>query len=283
VATTVSESKHLSIDREVARRIESERQYHDKHYRELNTPIALSFDLADSKVKKPHNLYWTYYETIRNCLGGQLRGKRFLVVGCGDGVVALNLAKEGAIVDAFDLSTEAVELCKKRAEFHGTLGARFFVSSCEELDLADESYDAIVGEMILHHIDIPSAMRQFHRLLRPGGVGAFAEWKQYPVVDRVRSIPLVRRLLPPGGVDGYCTEYERKLTNDDFRTIRNVFPDMELTVRYCLRGKVQYFFPKIAARLEPFDYRLLRTLPFLKPFTDGVVIQFSKSVAREDT
>lgn len=264
------------LDTTVAERIDSEREYHRSYYQRTEVPLEVTFDLATEVLRRPHNLTWAYYDTIRDHFQGELRNKRILVVGCGEGITALNLAKDGARVDAFDLSHEAIEICQRRAEFNRVEDVHFFVSSCEGLDLPAEQYDAVVGEMILHHIDIPTSIEHFHRLLKPGGLGAFMEWKMYPVMDTVRSIPLLKRWFPPGGVQQYATEFERKLSPEDFAIIRQRFPNVQLDYRYCLRGKIDYFSPWLGDRVERTDYRLLQAAPLLKQFTDGVIIRFTK-------
>lgn len=266
----------IDLDDAATRRIESERIYHEQYYRRHAAALEVDFALSTSVVRKPHNLTWAYYDAILGHFGGDVRGKKLLVVGCGAGLVALNLARSGALVDGFDVSKEAIALCKRRAEFNNIAGVNFFVSSCENVQLPEEHYDAIVGEMILHHVDIPAAVRQFQRLLKEGGLGVFMEWKQYCIIDRMRALPLLRRLFPPGGVQGYATEYERKLTAADFTVIRSRFPDLRLDYRHCLRGKIDYFAPSLGDRIERLDYLLLRLMPFLKPFTDGVIIRFTK-------
>ncbi len=264
------------IDPNVAARIAAEREYHEQYY-EHETVQAVNFDLAESEARKPRNLTWAHYDTVLDHFGRNLHGRRILVVGCGLGDVALNLARSGAAVDAFDVSPKAIDICRQRAAAHHVPQVRFFVSSCEELDAEPASYDAVVGNMILHHIDIPTAMAQFDRLLRPGGLGAFAEWKEYAVVDRVRRWPIFRRLFPSGGTGGYATAHERKLNEQDLAVIRARFPDMRLQYRYTIRGKLDYFLAPRGYWVEALDYWLLQRLPWLQPFTDGVVVSFSKS------
>ncbi len=265
------------LDQHVAARIAAEREYHERHYAQEPGPTGVNFDLAESTQRRLRNLTWAHYDTVLDHFGRDLRDRRILVVGCGLGDVALNLARNGAAVDAFDLSPTAIAICRQRAVACQLPQVRFFVSSCEELEAEPGSYDAVVGNMILHHIDIPTAMEQFHRLLRPGGLGAFAEWKEYAVVDRIRRLPLFMKLFPSGGADGYATEDERKLNAQDFAVIRARFPNTRLQYRYVIRGKLDYFVPPRGQWVEMVDYWLLQRLPWLAPFTDGVVISFSKS------
>lgn len=253
-------------------RIDSERAYHEGYYRTKQVPLAVTFDLADSVKRRPHNLTWAFYDAIREHFRHDLGGKKILEIGCGTGTVALNLARNGAIVDACDVSEQAVSLSLQRAAYNNVPRVNFFVSAIEDVDLQDNYYDAVVGHMVLHHIDIPTAMEKVYRNLKPGGVGVFAEWKEYAVVDRVRSIALLRWLFRRGGVSGYATEYERKLSASDFANIRERFPGMTLDYRYCMRGKIEYFNPTLAAKVERVDYLTVKLLPFLNRFTDGVVL-----------
>ncbi|HVA45533.1 MAG TPA: class I SAM-dependent methyltransferase [Pirellulales bacterium] len=264
------------LDPRLRERIDSERRYHDEHYRSTSEAVEISFDLATDRRRRPHNLSWAHYDTLLDYFAHNLAGKRILEVGCGTGNVALNLAKQGALVDACDVSEEAIAICRRRAEHHRLEGVNFRAVSMEDMELQEEGYDAVVGTMVLHHIDIPSAADKIFRLLKPRGLGVFAEWKEYPGLDRVRRAAVLRALFPPGGVEGYATEHERKLSPSDFKAIQARFPDVALEYRYCLCGKVQYFSPKWAAKLEPLDYRLLCMLPALRWFTDGVVIKFTK-------
>jgi SAM-dependent methyltransferase len=251
----------------IAERIASERVYHATHYA-APVDIEVPLDLAYASKRRPWNLTWAYFDTIRKELG-TVRGKRILVCGCGRGLTAINLAALGAEVTAFDLSEEAIFICRRRASNHH-VAATFLVSAFEELpDLG--SFDAVVGEMILHHVDVPAAMARVRAALKPEGVAIFAEWKRYKGLDALRERPLFLKLFPPGGIQGYATEFERKLTEEDFAAIRDVFPRLHLEHRYMLRGKLDYFLPS-NGQFEKIDYLLLRTFHWLQPFTDGVIL-----------
>jgi SAM-dependent methyltransferase len=62
-------------------------------------------------------------------------------------------------------------------------------TEAEELPFEDESFDLVFGHAVLHHIpDLDKAFAEFRRVLRPGGVIAFAgEPSRYG--DRLAALP----------------------------------------------------------------------------------------------
>jgi ubiquinone/menaquinone biosynthesis C-methylase UbiE len=266
----------------VERRIEAERLYHEDYYRRRDAPLDVDFSLALAARRRPQNLTWTYYDTLVKRLGGSVAGKKILMMGCGLGLTALNLAKQGATVSAFDVSPAAIEVCRRRAARAG-LNIEFFVAACEAVCRAPGGYDAVAGEMILHHVDIPLALRAACQHLKPMGVGLFMEWKRHevldPVVEGLRSLRWFRKLLPAGGTQGYATPYERKLTAADLAEVRAVFPTAEFTYRYCFRGKIDYFSFPVGDRIERLDYVLLRLMPawLRRKASDAVIIAVTKT------
>jgi SAM-dependent methyltransferase len=49
------------------------------------------------------------------------------------------------------------------------------VCDAERLPFADQSFDRIWGNAILHHLDLDKAAREIDRVLAPGGVAVFCE------------------------------------------------------------------------------------------------------------
>jgi ubiquinone/menaquinone biosynthesis C-methylase UbiE len=97
---------------------------------------------------------------------GKLRGCRVLDVGCGPGTVARQLAQEFDVVAVgVDPSPKMIEAARGEAGIHG----KFHVARAEELPFADESFDAVVMRMVIHHLDRSSAFREIRRVLRPSG------------------------------------------------------------------------------------------------------------------
>lgn len=96
---------------------------------------------------------------------------RVLECGCGAGWLSYMLAKSGYDVVGQDVSSQAIELARSNPMFHTLPKLPAFVSSdFEELPFEGE-FDAVVFFDSLHHsLDMPLAIRQVFRVLKPGGL-----------------------------------------------------------------------------------------------------------------
>ncbi len=84
------------------------------------------------------------------------RGKKVLEIGCGIGTDSINFARAGADLTVIDLSSESLELCKRRFKVYG-LDANFYCGSAEELSkiVPVEKYDLVYSFGVLHHTPHP--------------------------------------------------------------------------------------------------------------------------------
>lgn len=97
------------------------------------------------------------------------RNLRVLEIGCGLGTDGAQFARAGAIYTGVDLTDAAVELARRGFELFGLKG-EFRRADAERLDFADESFDLVYSHGVLHHTpDTRRAVREVHRVLRPGG------------------------------------------------------------------------------------------------------------------
>lgn len=100
----------------------------------------------------------------------EFRGARLLEIGCGMGTDLLQFARGGAHCVGIDLTPRSIEISQHRFRLYGSDGA-FMISDGEQLPFRDGSFDVVYSNGVLHHTpDTEGAIREVHRVLRPGGV-----------------------------------------------------------------------------------------------------------------
>jgi ubiquinone/menaquinone biosynthesis C-methylase UbiE len=98
-------------------------------------------------------------------------GERILDVGCGPGFYCAELLEEvgpqGSIV-GLDGSPHMLDLAARRCEGLGNV--EFQRADATSLPVEDESIDGAICVQVLEYVpDVPAALAEFHRALRPGG------------------------------------------------------------------------------------------------------------------
>src|ERR1044071_7346714 len=95
--------------------------------------------------------------------------RRLLEIGCGMGTDLLQFARGGAQVTAVDFTPRSIDISRRHLSLYDYTGD-FAVADCETLPFADESFDVAYSNGVLHHTpDTAAAVREIHRVLRPGG------------------------------------------------------------------------------------------------------------------
>jgi ubiquinone/menaquinone biosynthesis C-methylase UbiE len=150
-------------------------------------------------------------------MGGRMHGGRALEVGCGRGVgVELILDCFGAgVVDAFDLDPRMVERARSRLRRRKE-PIRLWVGDATSITAPDGHYDAVFDFGIVHHVpDWRAALREIHRVLRPGG-RLYAE----EVFERFIAAPLWRKLLEHPQEDRFdAARFEKGLEEAGLRVV----------------------------------------------------------------
>ena len=99
----------------------------------------------------------------------KFRDARLLEIGCGMGTDLLQFARGGAYCTGVDLTPRSIEITRHRFRLYGADGS-FMISDGEHLPFRDESFDVVYSNGVLHHTpDTAGAVREVHRVLRPGG------------------------------------------------------------------------------------------------------------------
>jgi len=204
----------------------------DRHAHESETydamAAAMLADMSDDELRVRadripfHNREHVDYLSFAIDELRPLAGKRILEVGVGSGTLAAWLALQGADVTGIDVSSGILEVATKRASLSGVAHrTRFDHCPIEEFDDPEDSFDAVIGNNVVHHFERDLAMSNVGRLLRPEGRAAFCEPVLFlpEIVRRARYSAFVSRRFPPHT----HTPDERSLDQRDLGVIRRHF------------------------------------------------------------
>jgi 2-polyprenyl-6-hydroxyphenyl methylase / 3-demethylubiquinone-9 3-methyltransferase len=100
-----------------------------------------------------------------------LKGKRVLDIGCGGGILADAMARQGAQVLGIDLATKALKVAQLHALEANTQGVEYREISAEALATEQPgSFDVVTCMEMLEHVPDPSSVvRACATLVKPGG------------------------------------------------------------------------------------------------------------------
>jgi SAM-dependent methyltransferase len=116
---------------------------------------------------------------LRHIAGAEARGEalaarlpregRILEVGCGTGGLLVPVLRSGRSIEGADIAARWLVVARRRLADHGLTGT-LVAASAERLPWADDQFDAVVADSLVEHLDDPAqALREWVRVLRPGG------------------------------------------------------------------------------------------------------------------
>ncbi len=97
-------------------------------------------------------------------------GEDILDMAGGTGDVAFRMAQRGAHVTVADINPDMLAIGEQRAKRRNITGLEWKVENAELLSFEDASFDAYTIVFGIRNVtDIPSALREAHRVLKRGG------------------------------------------------------------------------------------------------------------------
>ena len=121
-------------------------------------------------------------------------GQLVLEPGAGAGEFTGRLAMTGAHVVAVELSPKQARMGRER--LGGLPNLYYCVGDVTRLPYPDSVFDAVAGCSVLHHFNMPSAMTEFRRVLKPGGRFFFSEPNMLnPQIAAEKSIHAIGKRL----------------------------------------------------------------------------------------
>lgn len=252
----MDENAKFGLDERQTREIEYHRDFARRNADKINQPVFL--DILQDADRRWWNAYWCVYDAL---LALDLRRAKVFVPGCGFGDDAIRLALMGAEVQASDLSADVLEIARHRAERMGAASIHFDAMPAEALTYGDHVFDAVFYNDVLHHVDIPRALTEMRRVLKPGATVAINELYTNSAIQRIRDSAVARVLYPSmvkfiyGTSKPYITDDERKLNQDELATLESMLTDVKLDFFLMTAGRL---FPARLAVLSRIDRALLK-------------------------
>ncbi len=143
--------------------------------RNFNDVVTKFWSLAAPAYDLPFLQQWVY-RPAQNEVIELLRthkSRKIADIACGTGILADRIQRElkpkPRQVYGVDMSAGMLKQAKERSST-----VQWLTAPAEQLPFDDGALDAVVTTSAFHFFDQPAALREFHRVLRRGGVAAVA-------------------------------------------------------------------------------------------------------------
>jgi ubiquinone/menaquinone biosynthesis C-methylase UbiE len=139
--------------------------------RSFNDAVTRFWGWAAPAYNLPVLQQWVYRPAHDEVIA-QLRAHssaRVADIACGTGILADRIERELHPAEVYGVDMSEGMLNQARAR---STGVQWLRGPAEQLPFDDGALDAVVTTSAFHFFDQPSALRDFHRVLAPGGLAA---------------------------------------------------------------------------------------------------------------
>lgn len=261
--------------------LEKERRFHDAWAAAIDVDGIRVADYFEA-CTAPENRF-----ILRHM--GDIQGKLLLDLGCGAGENSVYFAKKGARCVATDYSPGMVDVALKLAAANGVT-IEGCTANAMALNFPDNTFDLVYASNLLHHIPDPKiALKEMHRVLKPGGKACFWDpLKHNPVINVYRRMATAVRTDDEMPLDINIVNYIKALFSETaydtfwiatlwiflrFYLIERVDPNQE---RYWKKIIIEQ--ERLAPsyqRLEQVD-RVLKKFPLMKRLAWNIAVVATK-------
>ncbi len=192
-------------------------------------------------------------------------GMTVLELGCGTGSFTRELARSGADIIAIDVSPELLKIATANT---AARNVQYQMQNAYALTYPEAAFDSVVGSSVLHHLELEAALRDMHRVLKPGGTIYFTEPNMLnPQIAAQKNIPWLKRKLgdSPDETAFFRWQLRRLLERVGYRNVQiDPFDFLHPKTPVALIDQVRAF------------GRFLETLPGISEFAGSLYIRAIK-------
>lgn len=141
--------------------------------RTLNSAVTGMWSVLSPAYDLPFLQHWVYrppHDEVIAALRAH-QSRRIADIACGTGVLSDRIERELQPDEIYGVDMSDGMLAQARAKSDRV---RWLRSPAEQLPFDDGALDAVVTTSAFHFFDQPAALREFHRVLAPGGLVAVA-------------------------------------------------------------------------------------------------------------
>ena len=174
--------------------------------KEIDHGKAFDWGKASEDYAKYRDIYpKEFYQKIVD-LGYCIKGQMVLDIGTGTGVLPRNMISFGAKWIGTDISKNQIQYAEKLSK---GLDISYFVSSAENLDFENESFDVVTACQCFMYLDKSVILPKIHKFLKQDGhfLILFMAWLPYESEIAKASEDLVWK-YNPSWTGGGLTRYE---------------------------------------------------------------------------
>lgn len=209
-------------------------------------------EMLDRRI--PHTSVEFSYKIL-----GDITRKKLLDIGCGSGLLTIELCQKGASVTAIDASEESIEATKNICKKNNIQNLSIQQMTAESLQFKDNMFDGVYISRMLMHTNKDKVLQESIRVLKRGGILIVSE----PLKYWLFAFPY--RIFSP-----YRKSNPRYITLKDIKNLNMKHKEFYLfsTVLFFLfytniNKQIAFTLFDVFASL---DSLLLRIFPFLRNF-----------------
>ena len=234
-------------------------KHFEKLLREENTYSWMNKTLAGQQRKDIR------LDLIMQFVGSSQDSRNLLELGCAGGEFTRRLAKLSDRIVAVDLSYELIKMARNSI---GSKNVNFVVADIDNLPFKDETFDIIVGNSILHHLELMPVLKQIRRFLNREGKLWFSEPNLFnPQVFLSLKIGFLRKRL---GISPNETAFLRWRIKGLFH--QGGFKDVRVSTFDFLHPCTPNRFIPLVKRIGKF----LEGIPLLREISGSIMIEARK-------